>query len=110
MEEVASQLQVQGEKHIIWDAIIEEANKIWPYLNYILDKELVIHSSKQVLTVAREKLNKKPIDCAKNSINFLNSLSKDDLKKENFKDRISIMTWARKVVNKYHHLDKPDKG
>ena len=35
----------------------------------------------------------------------MNSLLEDDLKKANFKDRISIMTWARKVVSKYHHLD-----
>ena len=35
----------------------------------------------------------------------MNSLSEDDLKKVNVKDRISIMTWDRKVVNKYHHLD-----
>ena len=57
------------------------------------------------MAVAREKLNKKPVDYANNAINFLNGLSEDDLKKENNKDRISIMTWARKVVNKYHHLD-----
>ena len=65
----------------------------------------MIHSSRQVLTVAREKLNKKPVECAKNAIDFLNSLSEDDLNKSNAKDRISIMTWARKVINKYHHLD-----
>ena len=44
MKQVTRQLQVQGEKHIIWDAIIEEADKFRPYLDYILDKELVIHS------------------------------------------------------------------
>ena len=104
-KQVPIQLQVQGEKNIIWDAIIEEANKFRPYLDYILDKELVIHSSKKALTVARETLNKKPVDCAKNDIDFMNSLSEDYLKKSNIKYRISIMTWDRKVINKYHHLD-----
>ena len=51
-------------------------------------------------------MNKKPVDYAKNDIDFLNSLSEDDLNKSNVKDMISIMTWARKVINKYHHLDK----
>ena len=54
---------------------------------------------------AREKLNKNLVDYANNAINFLNGLLKDDLKKANIKDRISIMTQAKKVVNKYHHLD-----
>ena len=57
------------------------------------------------MAVAREKLNKKPIDYANNAIKFLNGLSEDDLKKTNIKDRLSIMTWSRKVVIKYHHLD-----
>ena len=35
----------------------------------------------------------------------MNSLSEDDLKKVNVKDRISIMTWDRKVINKYQYLD-----
>ena len=80
-KQVLGQLQVQGEKHIIWDAIIEEANKFRPYLDYILDKELVIQSSRQDLAVAREKMNKKPVECAKNAIDFLNSLLEDDLRK-----------------------------
>ena len=44
------------------------------------------------MAVAREKLNKKPVDFANNVIKFLNGLSEDDLKKANIKDRISIMT------------------
>ena len=74
-------------------------------MDYILDKEVVIHSSRQVLTIPREKLNKRPVDYAKNAIDFLNSLSKDDLKKANVNDRILVMTWDRKVINKYHDLD-----
>ena len=37
------------------------------------------------MTAAIEKLNKKPIDYAKNSINFLNGLTEDDLKNANIK-------------------------
>ena len=62
---MTGQPQVQGEKHIIWDAIIEEADIFRRYLDYILDKELVIHSSIQALTIAREKLNKKQLIVSK---------------------------------------------
>ena len=57
------------------------------------------------MAVAREKLNKKLVDYSNNAIKFLNGLLKDDLKKINIKDTISIMTQSRNVVNKYHHLD-----
>ena len=57
------------------------------------------------MTSAREKLNKNLIDYANNAINFLNGLTEDNLKNANIKDRKSIITWAKKVVNKYHHLD-----
>ena len=57
------------------------------------------------MEVTKEKLNKNPVDYANNSIKFLNGLSEDDLKNENIKDIIPIMTRDRKVVNKYHHLD-----
>ena len=76
-----------------------------PYLDYILDKEIVMQSAKQGVTVVKERLNKKPIEIANNTIDFMNGLKKDELKEANIKDRISIITWARKVVNKHHHLD-----
>ena len=57
MKEVIGQFPVQGGKHIIWDSIIKEANKFRPYLDYVLDKEVVIHSSRKIMTVAREKMN-----------------------------------------------------
>ena len=37
------------------------------------------------MTTATEKLNKKPIDYAKNSIKFLNGRTEDDLKNANIK-------------------------
>ena len=49
-------------------------------------------------------LNKKPIDTTNNAIKFLNSLIEEEIKKGNIHDRVLVITWARKVVNKYHHL------
>ena len=53
----------------------------------------------------KEALNKNPIDTTNNIVSFLNGLSKDDLKTLGIKDRISIITWERKVVGKHQHLD-----
>ena len=57
------------------------------------------------MTTSREKLNKKPIDYANNSINFLNGLTENYLKNANIKDIILSIMCAKKLVNKYHHLD-----
>ena len=74
MKQETCQLPVQGGKHIIWDAIIEEERKLRPYLDFVLDKEVLIQSSRQSVTTTREKLNKNPIDYANNTIKFLNGL------------------------------------
>ena len=57
------------------------------------------------MTAMKERMNKKPINYAKNTIDFLNGLTEEKLKTTNIKYRISIITWDRKVVNKHHHLD-----
>ena len=101
MKQLTGQFPVQGENHIIWEMIITEAEKLRPYLNYILDKETIIQASRQSCTVVKEALNKKPIDTTNNTINFLNDLSEDDLKIMGIKEKISVITWARKVVGKH---------
>ena len=54
MKQVTGQAIMQGAKHLIWDAIITEPYNFRPYLDYILDKEVVIHSSRKIMAVARE--------------------------------------------------------
>ena len=54
MKQVTSQATIQGTKHLIWDAIITEEDTFRPYLDYILDKGVVIHSSRKIMAVARE--------------------------------------------------------
>ena len=43
---------------------------------------------------------------AKNMIDTLNGLKKDELKTTNIKYKISIIIWARIVVNKHQHLNR----
>ena len=75
MKPLTGKLFVQVSKHMIWDMIIAEARKLRPYLNYILDKEIVTHADKQSCMAVKEVLNKKPIDTANNTVSFLNGLS-----------------------------------
>ena len=98
MKQFTVQLHVQGAKHIIWDMIIAEAGKLRPYLNYILDKELVMQDARETCTSVKEVLNKNPIYTTNNTISFLNGLTEDDLKAAGIKDIISIITWERKVL------------
>ena len=96
---------MQGDKHIILDALIPEATKLSPYLDYILDKEIAIQEANQSVTTTRERLNKNPINYAINAIDFLNGLTEEELRTTNIMNMISIITWARKGVNQHHHLD-----
>ena len=105
MKQVTGQLLVQGAKNITWDVIIDEEKKLRPYLDYILDKEIVMQETRQSVTVVKEVLNKNPIDTTNNTIDFLNGLTEDYLKAANIKDKISVIKWAKKVVNKHQDLD-----
>ena len=55
--------------------------------------------------MVKQVLNKKPIDTANNAIKFLNSLTEEEIKKANIHDRVLVIKWERKVVNKYHNLE-----
>ena len=73
------------------------------YLNYIQEKEMVTNSSKQSCTTMRDALNKDPVGTTKNIINFLNTLSEEDLRKMGIKEKVTVITWARKVVGKHQY-------
>ena len=105
VKQLSGQLHIQGEKHIIWDMIITEAGKLRPSMNYILDKEIVIHAAKQSCSAVKEVLNNKLIDTSNNIVSFLNGLLDDDLKTTNIKDKISVIDWERMVVGKHQHLN-----
>ena len=75
VKQLFGQFPMQGARQLIQDTIIAEAVKVIPYLNYIMEKEMVINTARQSFTVVEEYLNKKPMDTTKNTINFLNTLS-----------------------------------
>ena len=53
MKQVTRQLPVQGAKHIIWDVIIVEVAKLRPYLDYILDKEIVVQYARKSVAAVK---------------------------------------------------------
>ena len=55
MKEVRGQLPILGDKHVIWDVLIAESAKLMPYLDYILDKEIVMQSAKKSVTAVKER-------------------------------------------------------
>ena len=105
MKQLTGQLPVQGDRPLLRDMLISEATKIIPYLNFIQDKEMVINAAMQSYTSVKEALNMKPIDTTKNTINFLNTLSEEELRTIGIKDKTRVITWARKVVGKHQLIE-----
>jgi len=45
------------------------------------------------------------MEVAQNAINFLSTLSEDQVKRFDIQDKIVVISWARKVIGKYRMLD-----
>ena len=50
-------------------------------------------------------MEKKPLNTAQNALNFLNSLTYQKLQEIGIKDRVAIVLWSKKFINK-HQLMK----
>ena len=66
---------------------------------------MVINTARQSCTTMKESLNKKIVETTKNIINFLNTLSEEDLRTMEIKEKIIVVTWSRKVVGKRQHIE-----
>ena len=101
MKHLIGQLPISGSKHIIWDLFISEVAKLRPYLDYILEKENLMQSSRKRLTTVKERLKKNPIEIANNAIVFKSA----NRRWIEISYRISNITWENKVVSKQRDLD-----
>ena len=54
--------------------------------------------------MVKQELNKSPMDIVEGAIIFLNNLTEEDIIWENIHDRILVITWASRVVNKHSNL------
>ena len=66
---------------------------------------MVINAAKQSGTTVKEALNKNPVDAATNTINYLNTMSKEYLRTMGIKEIFTVIPWARKVVGKHQHIE-----
>ena len=98
-------MPVPSARHLLWDMIIIEETKLRSYLNYIKNKYMIINVARKSCITIKETLDRKPTDTARNTINFLNTLSKEDLRTMGIKDMIIVITWAKKVIGKHNHIE-----
>ena len=92
---------LQGDKHLIWDTLSVEITKFRHYLNFIDDQSALVNLATQRLKLANETMEKKPLNTAQNDLNFLNSLTYQKLQDIGIKDRVAIVLWAKKFINKH---------
>ena len=92
---------LQGDKHVIWDAIVAEFAKFMVYHNFINDKDNMAITARSRCTVVNETLAKKPSEWAQNAIDFLNSVPTADLQTIEVKDKTTLIIWARRIIAKH---------
>ena len=91
---------LQGAKHLIWDTLSVEITKFRHYLNFIDDESALVNLDFQRLKLANETMEKKLLNTAHNAMNFLNSPTYQNLQVIGIKDRVEIVLWVKKFINK----------
>ena len=66
---VLGQVALVGARHLIWDMIIEEEDKVHTYLDFIQYKENTIQASRKHIEEAQCDLQKRPLDAVESVIN-----------------------------------------
>ena len=82
-----------------------EITKFRHYLNFISDESALVNLVAQRLKLVNETMEKKSLDTTHNAINFLNSLTYQDLQDIGIKDRVAVILWEKKFIGK-HQLMK----
>jgi len=70
---------LQGAKHLILDTLSIEITKFRHYLNFVDDESALVNLAAQRLKLANETMEKKSLNTAHNVVNFLNSLTYQNL-------------------------------
>ena len=82
-----------------------EITKFRHYLNFISDESALVNLAAQRLKLANETMEKKSLNTAHNAINFLNSLTYQNLQDIGIKDKVAIILWEKRFIYK-HQLMK----
>ena len=86
------QMALQGARYMIWDEIIKEANKFRPHLDFIADQESALKTTKLNIMIVKQELNKKPMEVAQNVVNFLSTLSEDQVRRFDIRYKFVIIS------------------
>ena len=78
-KQVTGKMALQGCWHMIWDKIISQADRFKPYLNFISDQEDSMEMAKKNISIVKGELHKTPVGVAESGVNFLSSLSKEQI-------------------------------
>ena len=96
---------MQGDKHLIWDILTIEITNFRSYLNFVNDKNAIVDLALQRCKLVNENLDKKPLETTQNAVKFLKTLKYEDMQEMAIRDRLAIILWAIKFINK-HNLVK----
>ena len=66
---------------------------------------MVINVARQSCTTVNETLDRKLVDKARKTIKFLNTSYEEELRTMDIKDKITVITWAIKVIGNHHHIE-----
>jgi len=89
---------------VIGDVIATEVAKFKSYLNFINDKDNMDATAQNNYAVVNEVLEKKPLEWAQNSIDFLNSIPTTNLQTIGVKDMTALNISARRIIAKHNLL------
>jgi hypothetical protein len=86
--------------------ISTEIAKFWEYMVLIDDKIALVIMAQAKSQIVKEHSQKKPINKARNTINFMNQTSNTTLATLGVKDRFAIIIWAKRFLEKHNLLNK----
>ena len=69
------------------------------------DKNVIVDLALQRCKLVNENIDKNPLDTSQNVVNFLKNLTYEYIQEMGIRDRLAIILWARKFINK-HNLVK----
>ena len=97
-KQVVGKMALQGARHMIWDKIISETNKLRPYLDFIADQEDALEIAKKKVSIVKGELHKRLVGVAQNAVNSLSNLSEGQSSMYGIQNKVAVVSRARKVV------------
>ena len=66
------------------------------------DKNAIVDLALQRCELVNENIDKKPLETAQNTVKFLKTLTYEDMQEMAIRDKLAIILWDRKFINKHN--------